>query len=124
MLCQIKSHSNNRKRNLVAEGHEVGRTCDWPRNKGSYDNNSSAWQLKTGFHEDYVKDNEEKAPDFAASALFSGIELYQPSPFDKIQAEEYKIIREIAAGIAVLLSDVERITLRDQSHVSIFCLLP
>ncbi len=50
---------------------------------------------KTGFHEDYVQNNEEKAPDFAAS-LFSGIELYQPSPFDT-QAENTRS-SEIARG--------------------------
>ena len=62
---------------------------------------------------------------FAASALFSGIELYQPSPFDKIQAEEYKIIREIAAeDSCVIVGRGADYILRDQSHVSIFLFAP
>ena len=85
-------------REFGSGGHEVGKRLAAALGIKFYDNEFIRLAVqKTGFHEDYVKSNEEKAPDFAASALFSGIELYQPSPYDKIHSEEYKLIREIAA---------------------------
>mgnify|MGYP000473644227 FL=1 len=80
---------------------------------------------KTGFHADYVKDNEEKAPDFVSGAMFSGMEMYQPSPYDRIQAEEYKLIRDIASKEScVIVGRAADYILSDQSHVSIFLFAP
>ena len=113
-------------REFGSGGHEVGKRLANELGIKFYDNEFISMAVqKTGFHEEYVKNNEEKAPDFAASALFSGIELYQPSPYDKIQAEEYKIIREIAAeDSCVIVGRGADYILRDQSHVSIFLFAP
>ena len=113
-------------REFGSGGHEVGKRLAAALGIKFYDNEFIRLAVqKTGFHEDYVKSNEEKAPDFAASALFSGIELYQPSPYDKIHSEEYKLIREIAAeDSCVIVGRAADYILRDQSHVSVFLFAP
>lgn len=107
-------------------GHEIGKRLAAELGVKFYDTEFIRLAVqKTGFHEEYVKNNEEKAPDFAASALFSGIEIYQPSPYDKIQAEEYKIIREIAAkDSCVIVGRGADYILSDHSHASVFLFAP
>lgn len=107
-------------------GHEIGKRLAAELGVKFYDTEFIRLAVKkTGFHEDYVKNNEEKAPDFAASALFSGIEIYQPSPYDKIQAEEYKIIREIASkDSCVIVGRGADYILSDHSHASVFLFAP
>ena len=94
-------------REFGSGGHEVGKRLATELGIKFYDNEFISMAVqKTGFHEDYVKNNEEKAPDFAASALFSGI-------------------REIAAeDSCVIVGRGADYILRDQSHVSIFLFAP
>lgn len=113
-------------REFGSGGHEVGKRLAAELGISFYDQEFVDLAVqKTGFHADYVKDNEEKAPDFVSGALFSGMEMYQPSPYDRIQAEEYKIIREIAAKEScVIVGRAADYILSDQSHVSVFLFAP
>ena len=113
-------------REFGSGGHEVGKRLAKDLGIAFYDQEFIEMAVqKTGFHEDYVKDNEEKAPDFVSGALFTGMEMYQPSPYDRIQAEEYKLIREIAAKEScVIVGRAADYILRDQSHVSVFLFAP
>ncbi|MBQ6622668.1 MAG: cytidylate kinase-like family protein [Mogibacterium sp.] len=113
-------------REFGSGGHEIGKRLAKALGINFYDHEFIAMAVqKTGYHEDYIKNNEEKAPDFATGALFSGLEFYQPSPFDKIQAEEYKLIKEIAAREScVIVGRAADYILQDQSHVSIFLFAP
>lgn len=113
-------------REFGSGGHEVGKRLAADLGISFYDQEFVDMAVqKTGFHADYVKDNEEKAPDFVSGAMFSGMEMYQPSPYDRIQAEEYKIIREIAAKEScVIVGRAADYILSDQSHVSVFLFAP
>ena len=113
-------------REFGSGGHEVGKRLAKDLGISFYDQEFIEMAVqKTGFHEDYVKDNEEKAPDFVSGALFTGTEMYQPSPYDRIQAEEYKLIREIAAKEScVIVGRAADYILSDQSHVSVFLFAP
>ena len=107
-------------------GHEVAKRLAASYGIKLYDDEFARLAVnKTGFHEDYIKSNEEKSPDFATGALFSGIEFYQPSPYDKIQAEEYKLIREIAEREScVIVGRAADYILRDMRKCSIFLFAP
>ena len=113
-------------RQFGSGGHEVGRRLASELGISFYDHEFVDMAVtKTGFHADYVKDNEEKAPDFVSGAIFSGMEMYQPSPYDRIQAEEYKLIRDIASKEScVIVGRAADYILSDQSHVSIFLFAP
>lgn len=113
-------------REFGSGGHEIGKRLAKVMGIKFYDTEFIRMAVKnTGFHEEYIKNNEEKAPDFASSALFSGIEYYQPSPYDKIQAEEFRLIKEVAAeSSCVIVGRAADYILRDQSHVSIFLFAP
>ena len=113
-------------RQFGSGGHEVGRRLASELGISFYDHEFVDMAVKkTGFHADYVKDNEEKAPDFVSGAMFSGMEMYQPSPYDRIQAEEYKLIRDIASKEScVIVGRAADYILSDQSHVSIFLFAP
>ncbi len=78
----------------------------------------------TGYHEEYIRDNDEKAPDFSFGSIFSAIDV-QSSPFTKIQEEEFNIIREIAAeGSCVIVGRAADYILSEERHVSIFLFAP
>jgi cytidylate kinase len=113
-------------REFGSGGHEVGKRLAEDLGLNFYDHEFIQMAVqKTGFHEEYVKTNEEKAPDFATGVLFSGIEFYQPSPYDKIQAEEYKLIKEIAAREScVIVGRAADYVLRDEEHISVFLFAP
>jgi len=107
-------------------GHEIGKRLAAAYGIKFYDQELIDLAVeKTGYHAEYVKNNEEKSPDFATGALFSGIEFYQPSPYDKIQAEEYKLIREIAENEScVIVGRAADYILRDVQKCSIFVFAP
>ena len=104
-------------RQFGSGGHEVGRRLASELGISFYDHEFVDMAVKkTGFNADYVKDNEEKAPDFVSGAMFSGMEMYQPSPYDRIQAEEYKLIRDIASKEScVIVGRAADYILSDQS---------
>jgi len=79
----------------------------------------------TGYHEEYIRDNDEKAPEFSFGSMFTGMESFQPSPFSKIQEEEFNIIREIASeGSCVIVGRAADYILSEERHVSIFLFAP
>ncbi len=113
-------------REFGSGGHEIGKRLAADLGIAFYDQEFVEMAVKnTGFHVDYVKDNEEKAPDFVSGAMFVGVDIYQPSPYDRIQAEEYKLIREIASKEScVIVGRAADYILSDQSHVSVFLFAP
>ena len=79
----------------------------------------------TGYREEYIKSNEEKAPDYSAVSLFSGFDSFQTSPFTKIHDEEFRIIKEIAAEEScVIVGRAADYVLSEVRHVSIFIFAP
>lgn len=79
----------------------------------------------TGYHEDYIRNNDERAPEYSIPSLFSGFDNYQSSPFARIQEEEFRIIREIAAeGSCVIVGRAADYILSSERHVSIFLFAP
>lgn len=113
-------------REFGSGGHEVAKRLAKELGIEFYDGEFIGMAVqKTGFNEEYVRMNEERAPDFAAGAFFSGMEFYQPSPFDRIQEEEYKLIKEIAAkGSCVIVGRAADYILGEQSHCSVFLYAP
>lgn len=113
-------------REFGSGGHEIGKRLAKDLGVAFYDTELLEMAVaKTGYHEDYVRSNDEKAPEFAAGPLFSGMEYYQPSPYDKIQAEVRKIIEEIADNeSAVIVGRAADYILRDRRHVSVFLFAP
>ena len=113
-------------REFGSGGHEIGKRLAADLGIAFYDQEFVEMAVKnTGFHVDYVKDNEEKAPDLVSGAMFVGIDIYQPSPYDRIQEEEYRLIREIASKEScVIVGRAADYILSDQSHVSVFLFAP
>jgi len=107
-------------------GHEVGKRLAALYGINFYDHEIIDLAVqKTGYQAEYIKKNEEKSPDFASGSFFSGIDFYQPSPFDKIQAEEYKLIRELAdSESCVIVGRAADYILRDYSKCNIFIFAP
>lgn len=113
-------------REFGSGGHEIGKRLAKEMGIAFYDTELLELAVaKTGYHEDYIRSNDEKAPDFAAGPLFSGMEYYQPSPYDKIQVEVRKIIEDIAENeSAVIVGRAADYILRDKTHVSVFLFAP
>ena len=107
-------------------GHEVARRLADRLGLKLYDEEIIAKAAeKTGYREEYIKDNEEKAPDFSISGIFSAVDTFQTSPFAKVQEEEFNIIREIAAeGNCVIVGRAADYILSHERHVSIFLFAP
>ena len=79
----------------------------------------------TGYHEEYIRDNDEKAPDLSLPTVFTGFDSFQASPFARVQEEEFNIIREIAAeGSCVIVGRAADYILSEERHVSIFLFAP
>ena len=79
----------------------------------------------TGYNTEYIRENDEKAPDFSFNNMFSGFETFQTSPFAKVQEEEFNIIREIASeGSCVIVGRAADYILSEERHVSIFLFAP
>ena len=113
-------------REVGSGGHEVGRRLAERLGVPFYDDEIiTRAAVNTGYHEEYIKANDEKAPDYTVSSLFTGIDTFQPSPFSRIQEEEFRIIREIAQeGSCVIVGRAADYILSDEEHVSIFIFAP
>lgn len=113
-------------REFGSGGHEVGRRIAEELGLKFYDHDLiSRAAEKTGYHVDYIRENEEKAPSYTMSSIFSAIDVYQASPSDKIQMEEHRIIEEIGReGNCVIVGRAADYILEDLQHVSIFIFAP
>lgn len=113
-------------REFGSGGHEVGRRLAERLGVKLYDEELIARAAAcTGYQEDYIRANDEKAPDYSVYSMFSGIDTFQPSPFSKIQEEEFRIIREIAAQEScVIIGRAADYILSEERHVSIFIFAP
>ncbi|MBQ3291600.1 MAG: cytidylate kinase-like family protein [Mogibacterium sp.] len=113
-------------REFGSGGHEVGRRLADRLGIKFYDEELiSRAAAVTGYHEEYIRENDEKAPDYPVATFFSGFESFQLSPFSKIQEEEFRIIREIAAEEScVIVGRAADYILSEEPHVSIFIFAP
>ena len=109
-------------REFGSGGHEVGRRLAERLGIKFYDEELIARAAaNTGYHEEYIKENDEKAPDYSVSSLFTGVDMFQTSPFARIQEEEFRIIREIAAEEScVIIGRAADYILSNERHVSVF----
>ena len=107
-------------------GHEVARRLADRLGLKLYDEEIIAKAAeKTGYREEYIKDNEEKAPEYSISSIFAAVDTFQASPFAKVQEEEFNIIREIAEERnCVIVGRAADYILSDERHVSIFLFAP
>lgn len=79
----------------------------------------------TGYVEEYVKENDEKAPDFSIASLISSVDTFQSLPYARIQEEQFSIIRDIASQEScVIVGRAADYILEDEEHVSIFIFAP
>ena len=113
-------------REFGSGGHEVGRRLAERFGIKLYDEELiSRAAANTGYHEDYIKANDEKAPDYSVSSLFTGVDMFQTSPFARIQEEEFSIIREIASKEScIIMGRAADFILSGERHVSIFIFAP
>ena len=113
-------------REVGSGGHEVARRLADRLGLKLYDEEIITKAAeKTGYLEDYIKDNEEKAPEFSLTGIFSTVDSFQTSPFARVQEEEFNIIREIASeGNCVIVGRAADYILSSERHVSIFLFAP
>ncbi|MBQ6388977.1 MAG: cytidylate kinase-like family protein [Mogibacterium sp.] len=113
-------------REFGSGGHEVGKRLAERLGIKFFDEEIIARAAaSTGYHEEYIRDNDEKAPDYSVASLFTGFDSFQVSPYTKIQEEEFRIIKEIAAeDSCVIVGRAADYILRDERHVSIFIFAP
>ncbi|MBQ0004339.1 MAG: cytidylate kinase-like family protein [Clostridiales bacterium] len=113
-------------REFGSGGHEIGQKLAMDLGLKFYDNELICKAAeKTGYHEDYIRDNEEKAPSYTISSVFSAVDVFQSSPFDKIQIEEHRLIEELGEeGDCVIVGRGADYILQDTQHVSIFIFAP
>ena len=113
-------------REFGSGGHEVGRRLAERLGIKFYDEELIARAAaNTGYHEEYIKENDEKAPDYSVSSLFTGVDMFQTSPFARIQEAEFRIIREIAAEEScVIIGRAADYILSNERHVSVFIFAP
>ena len=113
-------------REFGSGGHEVAKRLAERLGVPFYDEEIIARAAKsTGYNTEYIRENDEKAPDFSFNNMFSGFETFQTSPFAKVQEEEFNIIREIASeGSCVIVGRAADYILSEERHVSIFLFAP
>ena len=114
-------------REFGSGGHEVARRLAERLGVPLYDEEIIARAAaETGYHEAYIKSNDEKAPELTISSMFGSFDSFQSSPFSKIQEGEFKIIRDIAAEDTgcVIVGRAADYILSDEDHVSIFLFAP
>ena len=107
-------------------GHEVGRRLAEQLGIKFYDEELIAAAASgTGYVEEYVKENDEKAPDFSFASLISSVDTFQSLPYAKIQEEQFSIIRDIAAKEScVIVGRAADYILDDEEHISVFIFAP
>lgn len=113
-------------REFGSGGHEVARRLAERLGIPLYDHEIiTRAAAETGYHEAYIMSNDEKAPDMNVVGMFNGFDSFQPSPFAKIQEEEFRIIREIASeGSCVIVGRAADYILKDEDHISVFLFAP
>ena len=113
-------------REFGSGGHEVARRLADRLGLKLYDDEIIAKAAeKTGYREEYIKSNEEKAPEYSFSGIFSAVDVFQTSPYAKVQEEEFNIIREIASeGGCIIVGRAADYILSSERHVSIFLFAP
>ena len=113
-------------REFGSGGHEVAKRLAERLGIPFYDEEIIARAAaSTGYQEEYIRDNDEKAPELSFSNMFSGFDTFQTSPFAKIQEEEFNIIRELASeGSCVIVGRAADYILAEERHVSIFHFAP
>ena len=114
-------------REFGSGGHEVARRLAERLGVPLYDEEIIVRAAaETGYHEAYIKSNDEKAPELTISGMFGSFDSFQNSPFSKIQEGEFKIIRDIASEDTgcVIVGRAADYILRDEDHVSIFLFAP
>ena len=107
-------------------GHEVGRRLAEQLGIKFYDEELIERAASgTGYVEEYVKENDEKAPDFSIASLISSVDTFQSLPYARIQEEQFSIIRDIASQEScVIVGRAADYILEDEEHVSIFIFAP
>lgn len=107
-------------------GHEVGRRLAEQLGIKFYDEELiAAAASSTGYVEEYVKENDEKAPDFSLASIISSVDTFQSLPYAKIQEEQFSIIRDIAAKEScVIVGRAADYILDDEEHISVFIFAP
>ncbi len=113
-------------REFGSGGHEIGQIIANDLGLDFYDGEIIAQAAKrSGYHEDYIRENEEKAPGLTFSSVFTPIDTFQETPIDKIQVEESKLIRELGEkGACVIVGRGADYILNDMQHVSVFLFAP
>ena len=112
-------------REFGSGGHEIGQIIAKDLGLDFYDGEIiKEAASRSGYHEDYVRENEEKAPSFASS-MFSPVDTFQSHPSDQIQIEEHKFIKELGEkGGCVIVGRGADYILNDIQHVSVFLFAP
>lgn len=107
-------------------GHEVARRLADRLGAKLYDEEIIARAAQnTGYLKKYIMDNDERAPEYTMSGMFTAIDSFQTSPSAMIQEEEFRIIREIAdEGNCVIVGRAADSILSEVRHVSIFLFAP
>lgn len=107
-------------------GHEVGKRLAAKLGIAFYDDELIQEAAKsTGYNIDYVKANDEKAPEVSIGSYFSGLDIYHSTPYDNIQFEEARLIRDIASrGSCVIIGHAADFILKDETCINIFLFAP
>ena len=107
-------------------GHDIGEKLAKRLGIKFYDDeliNIAAKEM--GFHEEYVRNNEEKIPTFSVGTLFGGFDPMQTFPQDNIQAAEFDLIRKLASEEScVIVGRAADYILQKTKHVSVFIFAP
>ena len=78
-------------REFGSGGHEVARRLAERLNIPFYDEEIIARAAaSTGYNAEYIRDNDEKAPDYSFSSVFSGFDSFQTSPFAQLTTSSLK----------------------------------
>lgn len=113
-------------REFGSGGHEIGKRLAEALGLDFYDTEFIKLAVeKTGYSELYIKSNDEKAPDFTGSTFLSGFDYYHPSPYDRIQEEEYKIVKSLGEkGNCIIVGRAADYILKDERIIKIFIYAP